>query len=357
MVSGCGLMEIASRTIDNLSQGGRPMRSTPRNVNAHIVSGFCALLTLGSAAGLSRDAFSQNYPTKPVRIIVAGTPGASSDIIARLVAAKLSESMGQQFIIENRAGGGGRLGTEIASRAVPDGYTLMLISSAHIAIDAIYKELKYNLVKDFAPISLLGSTPTILIINPSLPVNSVKELIALAKSRKGTLRYASAGSGSSMHLAAEMFRLMTETEYMHVPYTGTTPALTSVMSGETEMGFPPMTTCVALIKAGKLRALGVTNLKRSALIPDLPAIAETVPGYEFVLWQGLVAPANTPAAILAKLNTEVVKAVSSSAIRDQMVAIGNEPLTSSQEGLGTHIKTQLEKLREAARRAGARPEE
>jgi tripartite-type tricarboxylate transporter receptor subunit TctC len=334
--------------------GGVPMKCTCLNVE--VVSVVFALFS-AAAAGLVPEAFAQNYPTKPVRIIVAGTAGSSSDIIARLVAAKLSESLGQQFIIENRAGGGGRLGTEIASRAIADGYTLMLLSSAHIAIDAIYKDLKYNLVKDFAPISLLGSTPTILVIHPALPVSSVKDLVALAKSRKGAVRFATAGSGSSMHLAAEVFRFMTETEYMHVPYTGTTPALTSLMSGETDIGFPPMTTCVALIKAGKLRALGITNLKRSALVPDLPAIAETVPGYEFVLWQSLVAPANTPPAILDKLNREVVAAVNSTAMREQMAPIGNEPLSSSREGLAAHIKAQLEKLREAAKRAGAHPEQ
>ena len=326
-------------------------------VNVGMVNAFCAVLVLGSVVMFSTDALAQAYPTKPIRIIVAGTPGASSDIIARLIAAKLSEPLGQQVIVDNRAGAGGRVGTEVAARATPDGYTLLLTSSALVANAAMYKDLKSDIVKDFSPISLLGTTPSILVVNPAVPASSVKELVTLAKARPGVLKFGSSGSGSSTHLAAEIFKFMAGVDIMHVPYKGTTPALTATMSGEVDMQFPPMTTCVSLIKSGKLRGLGVTSAKRTTLVPGLPAIAETVPGYEFMLWQGLVAPAQTPPAILARLNSEVNRALNTAVVREQMTAIGNEPLGSSQHDLAVYIGAQLEKMREAVRISGARPED
>lgn len=325
-------------------------------VTIGVMNAFCAVLVLGSVIVFSIDALAQTYPTKPVRIIVAGTPGASSDIIARLIGAKLAEGLGQQVIVDNRAGAAGRIGTEIAARAVPDGYTLLLMSSALVVNSAVYKDLKFDIVKDFAAIGLLGTTPSILVVNPAIPATSVKELVALAKSKPGVLKFSSSGSGSSTQLAAEVFKFMSGTNIMHVPYKGTTPALTATMSGEVDMQFPPMTTCVSLIKSGKLRGLGVTSAKRTTLVPDLPAIAETVPGYEFMLWQGLVAPAKTPPAILAKLNTEVNKALHTADVREKMMAIGNEPLSSTQEECASYISTQLEKMKEAAKLAGVNAE-
>jgi tripartite-type tricarboxylate transporter receptor subunit TctC len=313
---------------------------------------FCAVLVLGSVIMFSGDGFAQAYPAKPIRIIVAGTPGASSDIIARLIGAKLAEGLGQQVIVDNRAGAAGRIGTEIAVRAAPDGYNLFLMSSAIIVNSAVYRDLKFDIIKDFAPIGLLGTTPSILVVNPAVPATSVKELVALAKSKPGVLKFSSSGSGSSTQLAAEVFKFMSGTNIMHVPYKGTTPALTATMSGEVDMQFPPMTTCVSLIKSGKLRGLGVTSAKRTTLVPDLPAIAETVPGYEFMLWQGLVAPAQTPSVILAKLNAEVNKALSTEDVRDKMAALGNEPLSSTQEECASYMGTQLEKMKEAVKLAG-----
>jgi tripartite-type tricarboxylate transporter receptor subunit TctC len=294
---------------------------------------------------------AQTYPAKPIRIVVPQGTGGSPDTIARLIGAKLSESLGQQIIIDNRAGAGGRIGTEIAARAVPDGYTLLLISSALIINAAMYKDLKYDVIKDFSPISLLGTTSLILVVNPSIPVSSVKELIALAKSKPGVLKYGSAGSGSTIPLAAEIFKSMTGTDILHVPYKEASPALTGTMSGEVDIYFPMMTTCVPLIKSGRLRALGIS--KRTTLFPDLPSISETVPGYEFILWQGLAAPAKTPPAILSKLNTEVIKALNTSAVREQMAAIGNEPLGSSQKEFALFVSEQLEKMKEAVRLSGA----
>jgi tripartite-type tricarboxylate transporter receptor subunit TctC len=230
------------------------------------------------------------------------------------------------------------------------------MSSALVVNSAVYTDLKFDLVKDFAPIGMLGTTPSILVVNPAVQATSVKELVALAQSKPGVLKFASSGSGSSTQLAAEVFRFMSGVNIMHVPYKGTTPALTATMSGEVDMQFPPMTTCVSLMKSGKLRGLGVTSPKRTTLVPDLPAIAETVPGYEFMLWQGLVAPARTPPAILARLNAEVNKALSTADVQEKMAAIGNEPLSSTQEDFAAYVSTQLEKMKEAVKLAGLHPE-
>jgi tripartite-type tricarboxylate transporter receptor subunit TctC len=327
-----------------------------RTLNISVMNLFCAVLLLGSIVICRSGALAQTYPTKPIRIIVAGTPGASSDIIARLIGAKLAESFGQQVIVDNRAGAGGRIGTEVAVRAVPDGYTLLLMSSALVVNSAVYKDLKFDILKDFAPIGLLGTTPSILVVNPVVPAASVTELMALAKSKPGVLKFSSSGSGSSTQLAAEVFKFMSGTDIMHVPYKGTTPALTATMSGEVDMQFPPMTTCVSLIKSGKLRGLGVTSAKRTMLVPGLPAIAETVPGYEFMLWQGLVAPAHTPPAILARLNAEINKALKTADAQEKMAAIGNEPLSSTQEEFASYMSAQLEKMKEAVKLAGVREE-
>ena len=320
------------------------------------ISVFCALLVLGSVVVFSSDALAKTYPTKPIRILVAGTPGASSDIIARLIGAKLVEGLGQQVIVDNRAGAGGRMGTEIAARSAPDGYTLLLMSSALVVNAAMYPDLKYDIVNDFDPISLVGMTPSILVVNPSVPATSVKELVAFAKSKPGLLKFGSSGSGSSTHLASEIFKSMTGIDILHVPYKGTTPSLTGTMTGEVDILFPPMTTCVSLIKSGKLKALGSTYAKRTSLMPDLPAIAETVPGYEFMLWQGLSVPAGTPPAIISLLNAEVNKALSTAAVREKMLAIGNEPHGSSQKDFASFMKAQLEKMRKAVKMSGARPE-
>jgi tripartite-type tricarboxylate transporter receptor subunit TctC len=325
-----------------------------RKANLGFISVFATVFVLGLMTILAPNALSQTYPTKPIRIIVPQGTGGSPDTIARLIGAKLSEALGQQIIIDNRVGAGGRIGTEIASRAVPDGYTLLLTSSQLAIVSGMFDNLKYDLVKDFSPISLLGSTSAILVVNPSIPVNSVKELIALAKSRPGALKYASGGTGSTPHLAAEVFKFMTGTDILHVPYKEATPSLASTMSGEVDLYFAMIAPSLPLIKSGRLRALGIT--KRTTLIPDLPSISETVPGYEFVLWQGLVAPAKTPPAILSKLNTEVIKVLNTAAVRERMAAIGNEPIGCSQQEFALFLSEQMARMKEAVKLSGARPE-
>jgi tripartite-type tricarboxylate transporter receptor subunit TctC len=318
---------------------------------------YAAFAICFSFALFSSEALAQAYPTKPVRIVVTSTPGSGGDIMARLIGGKLTESLGQQFIVDNRAGAGGRIGAETAAKAAPDGYTLMMMTATLTIVNAMYEDLKYNLVRDFLPVSLLGSIPFILVVNPSLPATSVKELVSLAKSRPGALKYGSGGSGSTFHLSAEIFKFMTGTDILHVPYKGGTPPLTNTMTGEVDLSFQPMSACLSMINSGKLRALGVTSAKRTSLMPDLPSIAEFVPGYEFIGWYALVAPAKTSPAILAKLNAEAVKAVNTSVVRERMISLGIEPRGSSQHDLALHISEQLEKMKEAVKVSGARPED
>jgi tripartite-type tricarboxylate transporter receptor subunit TctC len=328
-----------------------------RKVNTGMMSAYCAALVLGSITTLSSDALAQAYPAKPIRVVVATMPGGSPDVIIRLLSGKLTEALGQQIFVDNRPGASGRIAAETVARAAPDGYTLMMMTSQLTSVDALYKDLKYNLVRDFSPISLVGTTPSVLVANPSLPATSVKELVALAKSRPGALKYGSGGSGSSTHLPGEILKFMTGTDILHVPYKASPAALTNTLTGEVDMTFQPLTACTPMIKSGRLRALGVTSPKRTTLAPDLPAIAETVPGYEFMLWQGIVAPAKTPPAILAKLNAEVVKVLKTPAVLAQMATIGNEPSWSSQQDLALYISDQLEKMRRAVKLAGVRPED
>jgi tripartite-type tricarboxylate transporter receptor subunit TctC len=326
-------------------------------LNIDVMSALCAILVLGSVAIFSTDAAAQAYPTKPIRILVTSASGSGPDIVARLIGGKLTEALGQQIVVDNRAGASGRIGAEVAARSAPDGYTLLMLTSQLTIVDAMYEHLKYNLVKDFSPISLLGTATSILVVNPSVPATTVKELVTLAKLRPGALKYGSGGSGSSPHLTAELFRFMTGIEILHVPYKASSAALTNTLTGEVDMSFQNIPTSLPLIKSGKFRALGVTSLNRTPLVPDFPSISETVPGFEFTNWWSLVAPVKTPPAILSKLNTEVVKAVNTSVVRERMAGLGIESLGTSQQDLALHISVQLEKMREAVKLSGPRPED
>jgi tripartite-type tricarboxylate transporter receptor subunit TctC len=333
------------------------MIKIPCRITIGVTRAFWAALALSSIAVFSQEALAQTYPNKPMRIVVGTTPGGSPDIVARLVAGKLTEIFGQQVIVDNRAGGGGRIAAEVAARSASDGYTLLLLTSQHTCINAMYKDLKYNIVKDFAPISLVGAAPSALVINPSVPVTSIKELVTLAKSRPGSLRYGSGGTGSSSHLPAVILKSMTGIDILHVPYKSGPASLTGTLTGEVDMYFTPLAPCMPMIKAGKLRALGVTSTRRTPLAPDFPSISETIPGYEFMSWQSLVAPAKTPPAILAKLSSEIVRAMNSSVVREQMMTLGYEPQVSTQQGLALYISEQLEKMSEAVKLSGARLED
>jgi len=306
------------------------------------------LLTIASVAN------AQPYPTKPLRIIVMNTPGSGADIVTRLIAAKMSESLGQQVVVDNRAGASGNIGAEIAARAAPDGYTLAMITSQQPNVVALFDKLPYDLVKDFAPISLLAAAPYILIVHPSVAAANVKEFVALAKSKPGSLSYGSAGSGSAPHLATAVFSNMAGINLLHVPYKGTTPALTDTMAGQIQLSVLVAPLALPAVKAGKVRALGVTSSRRTALAPEIPPVAESVPGYEWSGWYGLAAPAKTSPAIIAKLNAGQNEAIKSADFKERLAGVGAEPIGSTPEVYGAHIKTQLDKMKLAIKLAGVK---
>jgi tripartite-type tricarboxylate transporter receptor subunit TctC len=300
--------------------------------------------------------FGQDYPTKPIRLIVTQAPGSGMDIMARLVGRKLTDAWGQQVVVDNRPGGGGNIGGEIAAKAAPDGYTLMIVTSSTAIAHVLYEELTYNLVRDFSPISLLATIPFVLVVHPSVAATTVKEMIALAKSSPGKLFYGSSGSGSGMHFAAEIFKTMTRTDVVHVPYKGTNAALVDVMGGRVQLAFIVVSAVLPAVKGGKVRALGVSSLKRTALAPDLPAISESVPGYEVIGWYGLIAPVGTSDEVISRLSGELAKALKTSDFREQLTRQGVEPVGTMPRDFGSFMKSQIRKYREAVRDSGMRVE-
>jgi tripartite-type tricarboxylate transporter receptor subunit TctC len=299
---------------------------------------------------------AQAYPSRPIRIIALSSPGSGPDIVGRLIGQKLTEAWGQQVIVDPRAAATGIVGAEIASKAAPDGHTLVIVTSQAVIVSVMYEKLPFNLIQDFAPITLVASTPFILAVHPAVPANSVKELVALARSKPGALRYGSGGSGSPPHLSAEIFKSMTGTDILHVPYKGVTPAMIETVAGQVQMLISVIPAVLPTIKSGRLRALGVTSAKRTALVPDVPTIGETVPGYEFIGWYSLFAPAKTPSGILSKLNAGIVKALNTPEFRDRFTALGAEPSTSTPQELAAYLRVQTEKMRKAVKDSGARPD-
>jgi tripartite-type tricarboxylate transporter receptor subunit TctC len=307
-----------------------------------------ASLTVGAAQPQTAD-----WPTRPIRFIVPFTAGSSSDIVARIVAQKLSERLGQQLVIENRVGGGGVIGTEQVARADPDGYTLGLANTSTHAVATSVATPSYDPGKDFAPISMLGSSPFVLALYPGVRVQSVSELIALAKSKPRALNYASAGPATLAHLAGALFEKMAKIELTHVAYRGTAQSTLDLLEGRVEMQFGTIPPTLTHIHAGKLKALAVTGAARSAALPDVPTIAESgLPGYECVLWQAIVAPAATPNAIVARLNREVTAALNDPEVRAAFAKQGVEPEPGSPEALGVRIREDVTKWRELITSAG-----
>jgi len=313
-----------------------------------VAIGFAVL----SAASAS-EASAQAYPARPIRIIALSSPGSGPDIIGRLIGGKLTEAWGQQVIVDPRPAATGIVGSEIASKAAPDGHTLLIVTSQAVIVSVMYRKLPYSLMRDFTPITLVASTPFILAVHPSVPATSIKELVALAKSKPGALRYGSGGSGSPPHLSTEIFKSMTGTDMLHVPYKGITPAMVDTVAGQVQVLISVIPAVLPTIKSGRLRALGVTSAKRTALVPDVPAIAETVPGYEFIGWYSLFAPAKTPAGIVDKLNAEIAKALKAPEFRERFTALGTEPRTSTPQELAGYLRVQTEKMRKAVQDSGA----
>ena len=292
-------------------------------------------LWTAAACVLAQVAWCADYPSRPVRIVVPNTAGSGADVVARLVANQLTQTLGQQMVIDNRAGASGGIGTEIVARAVPDGHTLLMITSQQANNAALSSRLPYDLVKDFSHVSLLASTPLILVVNPSLPANNMRELVALAKARPGQLNYGTPGAGTAGHLATELMRSM---------------------AGQLQLTVLVATAVMPSLKGGKIRALGVTSAKRSQLAPDLPAIAETIPGYEWSGWYGLAAPAATPREIIARLNAEQLQMLKSAEFRERLAELGADTLGSTPQEYTDHIRRQIEKMRLAVKVSGLRVE-
>jgi len=306
------------------------------------------LLAGALLAALPVAAFAQaktTYPTKPIRLIVAFPPGGSTDIVARLVGQKLSERLGQQVIIDNRGGAGGMLGTEIAARANADGYTLTMgTTSTHVIAPAAYPSVKYDPVADFVPITLVASTPYLLVLNPSVPAKSVKDFVGLMKSQPGRLNYASAGAGSTTHLAMEMLKLASGTDIVHIPYKGNVSAGAAVVGGQVQALFGSMPAVLPQAKSGKVRAIGVGTAKRSPALPDVPTVAEQgYPGFDVSLWLGFFAPKGTPAPITTKLYNELVAIAKSPDMKEQFERNGADPAWTTPAELTKLMKSELAK--------------
>jgi tripartite-type tricarboxylate transporter receptor subunit TctC len=321
--------------------------------------GFHALKACALAAlALSAATHAQVYPAKPLRMIVAYPPGGGTDIVGRMLAQKLSESLGQSVVVENRGGASGNIGTELAARAAPDGYTILMGNVAPNAINvSLFKDLPFDPVADFAPVSLVASTPNILVVHPSTPARTVKEVVALAKAKPGTLNFASAGVGSSSHLAGELFRILAGADIVHVPYKGAGPAMVDVLSGQVQLYFATMPAAMPHVKRGKLAPVAVTSARRSQALPDLPTIAESgVPGYEASTWYGVLAPAHMPSAVVARLHGDIVKILADAALHARLADQGFDPVGSSPEEFGAYIKSEILKWGKVIRDAGIRPE-
>jgi len=313
------------------------------------------LATLLAAAAVAAQA--QPYPNRPVRFIVPFAPGGTTDLVARFVAQKLTDELGQQLVIDNRGGAGGVIGTDLLAKAAPDGYTIML---NHVGVAynvTMYRTLPYDPVRDLLPLSLVGVTPNALVVNPGLAAKSVKELVALGKSKAGQLPYGSGGVGSSAHLAVEMFQQLAGTKYLHVPYKGAGPALTDTIAGQVQFMIATMPAAAAHMRSGKLRALGVSGAKRSPAFPDLPTIAEAgVPGYEYSTWYGLLAPAGTPKPIVDRLVGAAHKSLADPGLRERLQQNGMEPESNDPQQFMSLLKQDIARWGKIIRAAGIQPQ-
>ena len=317
------------------------------------------LVLLGCLLSLAPGGvYTQEYPAKPIRVIVAFPPGGTSDIVGRLVGLKLTDALGRQTIIDNRPGAGGAIGNEIAAKASPDGYTLIIGHIGTLAVNpTLFPKLAYDPVKDFQPITLISKAPSIMVVHPSLPVKSVKEFIALARAKPGALVYGSPGNGSAGHLLMAYFSMAAKIELLHVPYKGTAPALMDLIAGQTSTVFTGVPGILPHVKAGKLRVIGVSTAKRLDSLPDVPTVAESgLPGFEVTQWWGVLAPAGTPRAIVMKLNETLRKALTSADMRSRLAADGAEPAGSTPEEFHALIKGEIARWAPVIKASGARPE-
>lgn len=314
-------------------------------------------LVLAALMYLAGAAWAQDYPAKPVRVIVPFAPGGGTDLMARVVVQKLGETLGGTWVIDNRGGAGGTIGSDLAAKSPPDGYTLLVVSGAHAINPSLHARLPYDTERDFAPITMITSGPGLLVVHPSLPARTVKEFIALAKARPGQLNFASAGIGTPPHLAGELFKTMAGIGMVHVPYKGNGPAYIDLLAGHVPVMFPTIPTAIPHVRAGKIRALAVTTAKRTAIVPELPTISESgVPGYDTSSWYGLLAPAGTPAAIVSKVQQGVARVLRSPEVGQKLKADGLELVGNTPEQFAAAIKSEIAKWAKVVKASGAKVE-
>jgi tripartite-type tricarboxylate transporter receptor subunit TctC len=320
----------------------------PRRQFLRLAAGAAMLPTVASVAK------AQAYPARPIRLIVGYTPGGSADLTARLTGQWLSERLGQSFVIENRPGGGTNIATEAAVRAEPDGYTLLLVAPANAINATLYDKLNFNFLRDIAPVAGIIRFPNVVVVNPSLPVKSIPELIAYAKANPGKLNMASSGNGSTIHMSGELFKMLTGINMVHVPYRGGAPALTDLIAGQVHVMFDNIPTCAEHVKTGKLRGLAVTSTTRSAVLPDLPTVADFLPGYEASAWYGIGAPKNTPAEVIDRLNKEINVILAEPAAKARFAELGAFLLPGWAADFGKLVTDETEKWGKVVKFAGAK---
>ena len=322
----------------------------PRRTFLHLAAGAAAL------PALSRIAAAQPYPARPVRIMVGAAAGGGADIISRLIGQQLAAQLGQQFIIENRPGAGTNIATEAVVRAAPDGYTLLMVTASNAINASLYDTLNFNFILDLAPVAGITRVPNVMEVNLSIPVRTVPEFIAYAKANRGRVSYASGGNGTTQHVSGELFKMMTGIDMQHIPYRGAGPALTDLLGGQVQLMFDTMTASIEHIKAGRLRALAVTTATRSEALPDLPAVAEFLRGYESTALYGIAVPRSTPAAIIDKLNREINAAVADPKISARLVGLGGSVQPGSPADFGKLIADETEKWTKVMKFSGAKPD-
>ncbi len=314
------------------------------------------MLAVTTMATMSTVATAQTYPSKPIRIVTPYGQGGNADILTRVIGEFIAKGLGQPVLVDNRPGGSSTIGSNIVAKAPADGHTLMLISSSHSVNPSLFSDLPYDTLRDFAAVSMVGATPILLVANPRVSANSIKELVALAKAKPGSLNFSTSGNGSPAHLAGELLNLLAGIKLTHVPYKTTAQAFNDVIGGTVELAFPSTSSVLPQIKSGKLKALGITSPKRSPLTPDIPAMAESVPGYQATIWTGVLAPGATPKPIITRLNTEIVKALNTPEIRTKLVSMGVEIEPSTPEEFAAFIEAEIKKWARVIKESGIKVE-
>jgi tripartite-type tricarboxylate transporter receptor subunit TctC len=324
-----------------------------------IMTRVAGAVLAGSIAAAAGSALAQTYPAKPVRIIVPFPPGGTTDLLARTFAAKLSESLGQQVVVENRAGATGNIGADAAAKSAPDGYTLVIGQASNLAINPTLmgKQLPYDPVKDFAPVTLLASTPNVLVVHPSLPVRSVRDLVALAKSKPGAILYATSGNGSPGHFCGALLNKLAGISMVHIPYKGAGPALIDVVGGHASLYFTSMPSAQPFVPSGRLRVIAQTSMARSPSMPDLPTVAEAgYPGYDITSWWGVLTPAGVPKDIAGRLHTDIVRIANTVEMKERLNGMGTDVVTNTPEQFAAYIKAEIAKWAKVIRETGVRLE-